>query len=147
MRFKAASFYDPTFAQLAQKGAAAYLLDWPCLNTFNAYLRNCFGVTQFRSNAFGLIQLRSQRLTLCGTEIVLSKTQRLIMQTLLDAPKAEISSLHFLSLLGYSTEAESHTIQTHIHRIRTMLDRVIAGARCPEKGLIQTGRAGYRLAP
>ena len=76
-------------------------------------------------------------------DIILTEKERDLILALYEAPDHERDKSFLLETVwGYASNVETHTLETHIYRLRRKIEPV------PEKpGLIVTTETGYRLQP
>lgn len=93
---------------------------------------------------FGPITFEPMRLTMsdnAGHEILLTEKERDVVLALYQAADKTMSREALLEeVWGYAVDAETHTVETHLYRLRQKLAKLKGGAE-----FIATTESGYRL--
>lgn len=132
-------FNEPVLVeQYLSRGAYSYAIPGMSINGIRLLIRSTLDVAP-RSIAFGSMLLTGRQLKVGDKSIKLTEREAEMMRQLIVSPGHWISRADLLSTSGYKPNANTHTVETHIYRLRKKLG---------EFGLadiIESERGGYLL--
>jgi|GEM_PF-4541365 len=149
VRFDKEQYSTEVHEALVEIGVDGIFVDWPTAPILNNELLNRARKINFRHSRLGIIQVEEPHKLRIGES---SKSEGLTQKELsiileLRAAKGKSVSREYLlaTVWGYSPDVTTHTLETHIYRLRTKIDALTPPGYDP-KSLLQSVDNGYALS-
>lgn len=142
-RFDSSIFKDELAIPILAAGLAGHFVDFPSPDVFEHYFFSEKTGVRVVSNEYGPISLNERTLQIRSNVVRLTVREALLLSFLLRAKGKAVPRSDLCALLGYKEGTRSHTVETHIYRLRKRLADLEVS-----HGLIETcgdNGPGYRV--
>ncbi len=141
VRFEKVAYNDQVFVALTKCGVITYFIDYPSGETFERIHYFLQGGARFRSMEYGDMVLCGQVLkSMNMPDIRFTAKETLMLRVLMRAKGDVVTKDQLLTETDYSADTITHTIETHLYRLRSKLSK-----NGYSQDIILTVAGGYRF--
>lgn len=145
IRFEPSTYNTTSYEAIIAAGVKGMFLGWPTVPILENELLVRIGVVKLVHASLGTIVLDLDNYLQIGYQdkIKLTPKEAKILRRIMRASGEVVTTSALLKALGYKTDTNTHTLETHIYRMRLKLNKdtpALVGS------LIETRDRGYALA-